>query len=240
MQSVTLALLATVASASLDNVVDMYSRAKAIAYPNSTTIDSGPGRWAGGVNMWISQLQEYGCWCFFDQLHGQGRGEPVDGYDDACRKVHWGTTCAKNEILNCDPQTETYSVAMTPGPNPGDVNYDCETLNGGDECKVATCYMESYFTQALLEEAMRHQNVPDYANFKADNGFDVNTCKIPGLGRDYDEFCCGLFDQNTRRPIRVNAGEIKECCNHPAGSFKTYDPTMNKCCAGTVQSLGSC
>ena len=72
-----------------------------------------------GVSMDFEHLQEYGCWCYFDDLHGEGHGIAQDGYDDACLALHHGTACAMMEIENCDPRTEVTraELVMTAGGN---------------------------------------------------------------------------------------------------------------------------
>ena len=39
---------------------------------------------------WLSDVNQYGCWCYFDEMHGMGRSKPVDELDQACKTLHNG------------------------------------------------------------------------------------------------------------------------------------------------------
>lgn len=48
-----------------------------------------------------------GCWCYFDQTHGQGRGQPVDRIDEICKQLHQNYECLlidsqSLDLLNTD------------------------------------------------------------------------------------------------------------------------------------------
>ena len=38
----------------------------------------------------FDNFNSYGCWCYFEDLHGTGRGKPVDDMDGFCKAVHMG------------------------------------------------------------------------------------------------------------------------------------------------------
>jgi len=209
----------------------------------------GPLRSSGstrGVSLTMDALQEYGCWCFFDDLHGMGKGEPQDGYDTACMHYHHGVECAKMEFLNeaangeCDPAT-VYGYVVKSMPdvvNPKNMIYDCETHNT-DSCLKATCYLETYFVKLLLAEDLVEEKSPRYYDYKLN--FDSDTCLNSKGAREHEKFCCGAYSANSRRPVNryLDDGD-KECCNASDGTFKTYDASMKQCCDGDVLLLGSC
>ena len=88
---------------------------------NSTSIQAKNLNAILGPN-WLGYIENYGCWCYFDEKHGQGHGMPQDGYDDACLALHHGTACAMLEIDNCDPKREE-TIAKLFIAQDGDVEY---------------------------------------------------------------------------------------------------------------------
>lgn len=205
--------------------------------------DGQRGRsFAPGVDMIFANLQEYGCWCFFNDKHGQGRGQPVDVFDSHCMKYHHGVSCAKLEIDNCDPYSTTYSITAKQSGNNGDVVYDCET--GNNPCQEATCYAQSHFISLLLKEQLANLQVPSYPQFSSwkDGGnFDSSTCKISGPGQLRQEMCCGSWKYNTKKLLRFGQHLSRACCDQPDGGFKTYDNNLASCCSdGSVRVHGTC
>lgn len=206
---------------------------------------SQPGLRSGGfipgVGYFLNNLQEYGCWCFFDEKHGQGRGNPVDVFDSHCMKYHHAVACAKREIESCDPYDTSYSITARQEDG-GDITYDCET--GNDSCQEATCYAQSHFISLLLKEQLEHLKVPDYPSFSAwKNGgsFDNESCKIGGGSRPRDEMCCGTWKHNTKKLLRFGKHLSRACCHSDNGAFKTYDSNLATCCDdGSVRIHGTC
>merc|ERR1712117_53388 len=205
----------------------------------NTTIPNVRG--TRSVSLLINALQEYGCWCYFDGSHGRGRGTPQDNFDTVCMSNHHMISCMKME--GCD-LTVPSVPQMTFGPN-GDIIYDCVVANGGDSCKEAICYTNTWFSKNLLNLLLNSHTggeLPDYDTYKVSSGFDARTCKIAGTGPAAidDEKCCGSYEHNTKRPVRVPSGKRRECCQDNAGVFVAYNPDFKKCCSGSVESLGSC
>lgn len=202
------------------------------------------GGFIPGVGFMLNNLQEYGCWCFFDEKHGQGRGNPVDVFDSHCMKYHHAVACAKREIELCDPYDTSYSItAKQAEDGSGNITYDCET--GNDSCQEATCYAQSHFISLLLQEQLEHLKVPDYPSFSAwKNGgtFDNESCKIGGGSRPRDEMCCGTWKHNTKKLLRFGRHLSRACCeNDDNGTFKTYDSNLATCCDdGSVRIHGTC
>merc|ERR1712187_569229 len=42
---------------------------------------------SGQLGNTINGLNEYGCWCYFYDDHGRGKGTPVDGIDEMCKTL---------------------------------------------------------------------------------------------------------------------------------------------------------
>lgn len=211
------------------------------ADPNKTS-DQQEGRsFIPGVDLLLNNLQEYGCWCFFDNQHGQGRGQPVDVFDNHCMRYHHAVSCAKLEIDSCDPYSTSYGIT-TKQDGDGRITYDCES--GNNACQEATCYAQSHFIALLLKEQLENLTVPDYPSWSAwkDGGeFDSETCKVSGPSSLRQEMCCGSWKYNTKKLLKFGSHLTRECCDQPDGSFKTYDDNLAECCGnGSVRVIGTC
>ena len=75
----------------------------------------------------LNNLQEYGCWCYFDDLHGKGKSHPVNQVDSACKTLADGYECA---MIDGDDEGEPCV--------PWEIGYNSSTAFGGqtmiDEC----------------------------------------------------------------------------------------------------------
>jgi hypothetical protein len=202
-------------------------------------------RFVPGVRFVFSMIQEYGCWCYLGDRHGGGRGQPQDSYDKICQKLHHGMTCA-SAIENCDPHNQQYQILAESDTN-GDMLMDCETLNVGDECAAATCNLEAHFTSEFIQETFSG-TAPNLNDYSLALGFDTAQCNVaPNCAAagtcdsEFTEVCCGTYSDNTRRPIKILTGETKECCESGVkGRFTVFNPLVNSCCDGQVESIGSC
>lgn len=228
----------------MDQIQGLYEKLLA-AKLNSTVdkiSDAPSARFVPGIRFLFSLIQEYGCWCFLGPEHGSGHGKPQDVYDKICKDFHQGITCAKMNIDNCSPETGVrYQILAGSEPN-GDVLYDCETLNAGDECAEATCYLEANFVSGFIDEAF-NGNSPNLNEYSHALGWDNSVCKVQGSGGDnggFSEVCCGNFQANTMKPVRFYDNLPKQCCNKNNGGFSTYNPETNDCCDGQVTALGAC
>ena len=191
--SFNLCLISTV-SANLDSLSrlldEQLNRIKNLTTSNNSHDNTRGMLQVLSQNTQYLTLQEYGCWCFFDDLHGLGKGKPQDEYDTACMRYHHGVECAKMELQNeagdgeCDPATVYWSGFADQGgyifdsypsaDNPRDIIYDCETYNT-DACLKATCYLETSFVKLLMVEYWA-QNSGNYEYIKLN--FDSDTEKM--------------------------------------------------------------
>jgi hypothetical protein len=232
----TASLTLTTVSAQLqmDTIVDLAEQSLKLM---NKTLPRYRGR--NSVNAMFSDLQRYGCWCHFDAEHGKGKGTPVDRFDMECMNHHHATTCMKME--NCDLTVP--SIPQLVITNDGNIAYDCVIANGGDACKEANCYTATHFLSKVLDIMIDPATgeLPRYNAYSASRGFDQSTCKLAGAGSNIDEEkCCGSYDFNTKRPVRVPSGKSRECCENSFGIFVTYNPDFKTCCNGKVESFGSC
>ena len=64
-------------------------------------------------------IANYGCWCYFQDKVGLGKGKPVDDLDKICRVLHEGYECIildQDEIDEpCVPWEVTYNSAFGQG-----------------------------------------------------------------------------------------------------------------------------
>ena len=76
----------------------------------------------------FQRIQEYGCWCFFDELHGKGKSSPVDELDRLCMVLAEGYDCAMIDDEGCIP----WEVDYVGGPIGNSIVGDCEEKNRGN------------------------------------------------------------------------------------------------------------
>ena len=67
----------------------------------------------------MALINEYGCWCYFQNDHHKGKGQPTDGIDSLCKRLHDGYTCAMIDAQamgdTCVPWEVTYQSATGAG-----------------------------------------------------------------------------------------------------------------------------
>jgi hypothetical protein len=52
------------------------------------------------------EVNNYGCWCYFDDQVGNGKGQPVDLIDAECKNLHKGYECALADFPDCRKASE--------------------------------------------------------------------------------------------------------------------------------------
>merc|ERR1712146_43960 len=64
----------------------------------------------------INNINEYGCWCYFSEDFGRGKGQPVGSIDEMCKVLAGGYECAmrdaEDEGTTCVPWEVTYVSAV--------------------------------------------------------------------------------------------------------------------------------
>merc|ERR1712062_170347 len=157
----------------------------------------------------VAQLQNYGCWCYFEDEFGLGRGKPVDQIDRLCQNLHDSYECA---ILDsgddsCIPWKVDYNSSGA--FDLSDRLFECENHNV-DDCTKSTCIVEGLFVQSLFDHFMNN-GLTINDDYKLSSGFDSSTCKIKGgaLSVKGERQCCGQVP--FRRPFNDGNGD-KACC----------------------------
>lgn len=171
----------------------------------------------------IENLNEYGCWCFFDNDHGRGKGQAVDAIDETCKTLHDGYECAmrdaEEEGETCIPWEVSYNSAAS-GLS---IAEGCLAANAGNNCAIRSCTVESTFSANLLNTFLVQFVFPNDA-YMARNGFDFATVcatKKNGGGPS-NKKCCGTYPD--RFPFKTLNGDRK-CCG-----TRTYNSLTLKCC----------
>lgn len=144
----------------------------------------------------MKNIEDYGCWCYFEDAHGTGKGVPVDAVDGHCKTLALGYDCAiidyndqvakKQEAHEaefqehskpppeCIPwQVDHYSAVGFGGMD--DIVHDCQKNNPDNICGQFACMVEGTFIIGMIQTflAMGHVN----PEFQLANGFDFSgTC----------------------------------------------------------------
>merc|ERR1712004_325653 len=86
----------------------------------------------------IDAINQYGCWCNFDERLTEGAGEPQNEYDSICKKFQLCLRCtsidAKIGDYSCDPKTDVYQTDV-----------DCSASNAGNVCGESLCSCDQDF-----------------------------------------------------------------------------------------------
>ena len=99
----------------------------------------------------VERLDEYGCWCYFNDNVGRGKGTPVDEIDGFCKTLADGYQCAiidgESEGNSCVPWEVSYSPGAGQGP---ELFQSCQTQNPSDNCAARACSVEGIFVDNLF------------------------------------------------------------------------------------------
>merc|ERR1712000_497076 len=101
----------------------------------------------------ISNISEMGCWCYFNDDHGRGKGQPISSLDEICKILHDGYECAMRDAefegTTCVPWEVAYNSAV--GGNVLSLEESCTNENPGNNCAKRACCIEGNFVTSLLE-----------------------------------------------------------------------------------------
>jgi hypothetical protein len=202
----------------------------------------------------LSDLANYGCWCYFDDKVGNGKGLPRDFIDEECRQLHRSYECAIAEIAGCIPYTVRNAAANTlVAAFNGDILQACTVLNNPQvvgnaadvPCAIASCAAETKFisnvqnyllTEDALFSSLTHLGMK-YNNGNSDGIFNperecVAECPRGNCYSDKgDRQCCGVMPD--RAPFKVHAGDVvleQACC----ADKEVYTLATHSCTAGEV------
>lgn len=178
----------------------------------------------GASQSTIDALNEYGCWCYFDDDHGRGKGNAVDVIDEMCKVLHDGYECAmrdaEDEGTTCVPWEVDYNSAV--GGSGQTIQEECSTSNAGSNCAIRACVVEGSFIANLLDAFINGNGVN--SDNKHANGFEVETgCPVKKSGGGpSNKSCCGAYPD--RFPYKTVGGD-RQCCGN-----RTFNSLTLKCC----------
>lgn len=179
---------------------------------------------SGSLANSIASLNEYGCWCYFDDDHGRGKASPIDVVDEQCKVLHDGYECAmrdaEDEGTTCVPWEVHYESGL--GGSPLLLNEQCAEDNPGNNCAIRACIIEGTFVAALLDIFVSGGIIEQ--NHRHKNGFDpaVECIVKKNGGGPVNKQCCGEYPD--RFPFKTVGGDRK-CCGR-----RTYNSLTLKCC----------
>merc|ERR1712110_308504 len=161
----------------------------------------------------------YGCWCYFEEEHGKGRGQAVDEVDQVCKKLANGYECAMMDTANtCIPWEVNYVSGIGGGPDA--INSRCASFNA-NACSEVACILEGHFVQEMMTMILFGTGVDSqYHN----SNFDVSSeCITYVGGGPADKECCGVHPW--RKPFHTR-GATNACCSEA----KVYNTLTHDCC----------
>lgn len=169
----------------------------------------------------LENIDEYGCWCYFDEDSiTNGRGSPVDTIDRHCKVLSHGYQCAildaeAASITDCVPWEQAYNAGISFGLEA--IKDTCESVNT-DLCAQFACNVEGVFTIQMINAFLTSGSItPDFKHPVFDH---VAGCPVNGGTQTDQRDCCGFLP--TRFPYKP---VDRECCG-PV----TFDPSLQVCC----------
>ena len=189
----------------------------------------------------MDQINNYGCYCYFEENHGKGKGVAQDSIDRICKTLHDGYECImmdQAELGNsCTPWTVQYNSTNGAGFSPSlqSVIDSCESQNDiNDLCAIESCKVEAYFISNLVNYFVSGGLIDD--SLKHENGFDVDSqCRTRGSrnnGNNNNNNNGQSNGSNGSSGAVVAVGERKCCGDYPT-RFVYHDLDGERgCCAG--------
>ena len=177
----------------------------------------------------VLTLHQYGCWCYFGDDHGKGKGNVVDDLDGLCKTLHQNYECAildhadgASSSVSCDKPWEADYRPVDRLDSNVDITKECQKLNKKrDSCSIKACIIEGNFIMNLLKFFFEGGSIDK--SMKHSKGFDPsNSCPINLVNGSPEVECCGEYP--SRFPFRTRDGERK-CCQG-----RTYNAIALQCC----------
>jgi len=175
----------------------------------------------GGV---FESFNGYGCWCYFEGEHGQGRGQAVDEVDQLCHELANGYDCA---MMDTNDVCVPWEVSYVSGTGMGleQIVSRCETFNPNSVCSQIACKLEGHFVQNIFAQIVSATGVDSqYHN----SNFDAATECVTFIGGGpADKECCGVHPW--RKPFHTRGG-ANECCADATMNAKIFNTISHDCC----------
>ena len=178
-------------------------------------------------------INQYGCWCYFEDEVGGGVGATQDQLDEICKTLHQGYECIimDHDDLGdpCIPWEEEYNSAFSSGLAPfgltmANLISECENQNSGvDSCARKVCKVEGWFVLSYFT----------YSVF----GGTINSALQHGNGFDPDATCRNIKVQSATDPFAgqgtpvIPANQNGNGANSAASTPVDLGVTTRECCA---------
>jgi hypothetical protein len=186
----------------------------------------------------LRALDNYGCFCYFDENHTKGSGNPKNDIDERCLALHQGYSCSKIDGDCDEPWNANYNVAvgfqeLYSSTTPADIAVQQCNAGGNVGCMLRACIVEVNFAVAMFRDVTVFQGTYDQSLHHAQGFVTTTECpkKAPQSG---SIACCGDFP--TRAPYKetTDAGD-RACC-----ASTVYDSAMYCCTNDVIQIVGTC
>lgn len=145
----------------------------------TTATDSQKNEVSSVLNSNLDQLDNYGCWCYFDEDISLGRGKSVDHSDTACKKMANRMKCVMKVHTECSGERLPWAIdyRMKTEKGPRKMINTCEKLNRNDLCATYACLIEAQFLEEVFDLAVA-VNFTDSRFLHGNGDFDpVGSCK---------------------------------------------------------------
>jgi len=196
----------------------------------------------------VADLNNYGCWCYFEENPngqvertgiGYGKSNPVNAYDAACKKLSGAYECVIADQAaagqSCEPWTVAYNAPTNILLQAQGALAACNSLNTPGSCAALACIVERDFVSTYLDLVV--QGVPkQLSTFQHAQGFDQagSGCPISPGTANPSTACCGAYPD--RFPYKTLNG-ARQCCE-ASGVGITYMQTAWDCCSDGVGPNG--
>lgn len=189
------------------------------------------------VSTSLRAIENYGCWCYFQDDHGKGRGQPANEVDGFCKTLHDGYECAildgndEQESPECVPWKIDYNATALMGNDQDMLEIECKYNNPASHCAARACVIENYFILNIFAAFLEGDNFDPSLKHELGHFDPESECSAPGEGGSLGEggtgslrqkSCCGFY------PIRFPYFHIdgnRGCCG-----TKTYNAHTYSCC----------
>jgi len=235
-----LVMYSAIAAIAVADISQIAKNLQEIMQNNTFTRGFG-ATWASSF---ISNIDEYGCWCYFQDDHGKGRGQAANEVDAQCQKLHQGYECiiidAEEEgDSECVPWNEPYQsgsglglVADDPenNNNANALRKSCARANRFNDCARRTCIVENFFIMQLFKVFLSGYQFDGSLKHSLGNWNGIDDCPTK-VGIDAEKECCGTYPHRFPFKLATLYG-ARNCCGE-----LTYNPDVMECCAGNVVKL---
>merc|ERR1712048_869558 len=209
----------------------------------------------------LKNLDNYGCWCYFDEAVGNGKGLPRDFIDEECRALHRSYECAIAEIPNCIPYSvqtttvgglvETFGselaackVIITPVVAGGAQNVECSIA----DCAAETKFIENVTGYLVNNDAFFHnlthlgiawsdkQGGSGIGEFNPERECIAECPSGKCYSDKTDRKCCGVMPERFPYKVHPNTPAYnQDCCGDQNVKEEVFQTATHQCVNGEVK-----